>query len=83
MTRKGQALYEELIPRLKRREQEILSCLTAGERKERAAALGKIEKHLGLLQASRARSEAEAYQVGASVLGLAIAAAESFPLRTP
>ena len=31
MTRKGQALYEELIPRLKRKEQEILSCLTAQE----------------------------------------------------
>jgi len=61
MTRKGQALYEELIPRLKRREQEILSCLSAGERKEFAAALGKIEKHLDLVQASRARSEAEAY----------------------
>jgi DNA-binding MarR family transcriptional regulator len=25
MTRKGKALYEELIPRLKRREQQILS----------------------------------------------------------
>ena len=61
MTGKGQALYEELIPRLKRREQEILSCLTAGERKEFAAALGKIEKQLGLVQASGARSAAEAY----------------------
>src|SRR5436309_2780692 len=29
LTRKGRALYEELIPRLKRREQEILSCLSA------------------------------------------------------
>jgi len=29
MTRKGKALYEELIPRLLRREQEILSCLSA------------------------------------------------------
>ena len=61
MTRKGQALYEELIPRLKRKEQEILSCLSAQERKEFAAALGKIEKHLDLVQASRAQSEAEAY----------------------
>jgi DNA-binding MarR family transcriptional regulator len=61
MTRKGEALYEELIPRLKRREQEILACLSAQERKEFAAALGKIEKHLGLVQVSRARSEAEAY----------------------
>jgi DNA-binding MarR family transcriptional regulator len=61
MTRKGEALYEELIPRLKRREQEILSCLSAAERKDFAAALGKIERHLGLVQASRAPSEAEVY----------------------
>src|SRR3981189_3050142 len=44
MTAKGRALYEELIPRLKRREQEILSCLTAKERENFALALGKIEK---------------------------------------
>ena len=37
MTRKGKALYEELIPRLLRREQEILSCLSAQERKDFAA----------------------------------------------
>jgi DNA-binding MarR family transcriptional regulator len=61
MTRKGQALYEELIPRLKCKEQEILSCLSAQERKEFAAALGKIEKHLDLVQTSRTASEAEAY----------------------
>ncbi|MBN8984354.1 MAG: MarR family transcriptional regulator, partial [Rhizobiales bacterium] len=46
MTHKGQALYEELIPRLLRREQEILSCLTAQERKEFARLLGKIEDSL-------------------------------------
>src|SRR5450631_2092881 len=28
MTRKGNALYEQLIPRLLRREQEILACLS-------------------------------------------------------
>jgi DNA-binding MarR family transcriptional regulator len=61
MTRKGQTLYEELIPRLKRKEQEIMSCLSAQERKEFAAALGKIEKHLYLVQASRTAGEAEAY----------------------
>jgi DNA-binding MarR family transcriptional regulator len=61
MTRKGQALYEELIPRLLRKEQEILSCLSTQERKDFAAALGKIEKHLDLVQTSRAQSEAEAY----------------------
>src|SRR4030088_2879467 len=42
MTRKGQVLYEELIPRLKRKEQDILSCLSAQERQDFAAALGKI-----------------------------------------
>jgi DNA-binding MarR family transcriptional regulator len=61
MTHKGQTLYEELIPRLKRREQDILSCLSAQEREQFASALGKIERHLGLVQASRARSEIEAY----------------------
>jgi DNA-binding MarR family transcriptional regulator len=61
MTGKGQVLYEELIPRLKRKEQEILSCLTAQERKEFSSALGKIEKHLDLVQASSAASEAGAY----------------------
>ena len=58
MTRKGQALYEELIPRLRRREQEILSCLTVQERQDFAAALGKIERHLDLVQTSRSVSEA-------------------------
>jgi DNA-binding MarR family transcriptional regulator len=61
MTHKGQALYEELIPRLLRREQEILSCLTAQERKEFARLLGKIEDSLDLVQASRPMSEVEAY----------------------
>jgi DNA-binding MarR family transcriptional regulator len=61
MTRKGQTLYEELIPRLKRKEQEILSCLSAQERKDFAAALGKIEKRLDLVQASRTAGEVEAY----------------------
>src|SRR5206468_6971013 len=32
LTRKGRALYEELIPRLLRKEREIMSCLTADER---------------------------------------------------
>jgi len=61
LTRKGHALYEELIPRLLRREQEILSCLTAQERKEFARLLGKIEDSLDLVQASRPMSEVEAY----------------------
>jgi DNA-binding MarR family transcriptional regulator len=50
LTPKGRALYQNLIPRLKRREKDILSCLSAGERKDFAAALGKIEQSLGLAQ---------------------------------
>lgn len=61
LTDKGHALYEELIPRLLRREQEILSCLTVQERKEFARLLGKIEDSLDLVQASRPMSEVEAY----------------------
>ena len=61
MTRKGKALYEELIPRLKRREQQILSCLSAQERKDFAIVLGKIEKSLGLVQTSREADKTGAY----------------------
>ena len=49
MTRKGKELYQELIPRLLRREREILSCLSAQERKDFATLLGKIENSLGLV----------------------------------
>jgi DNA-binding MarR family transcriptional regulator len=51
MTRKGTALYRKLIPRLKRKEQKILSCLSAKERKEFALMMGKIERSLDLVQA--------------------------------
>ncbi len=61
MTRKGRALYEELIPRLKRREQEILSCLSAQERQDFALMLGKIEKGLDLVLTSREAGTTEAY----------------------
>ena len=61
MTRKGHALYEELIPRLLRREQEILSCLSARERKEFAQLLGKIEHSLDLIQTSEEASAKETY----------------------
>ena len=61
LTRKGRALYEELIPRLLRREQEILACLSAQERKDLAALLGKIERSLDLVQTSREADEKEAY----------------------
>ena len=61
MTRKGKALYEELIPRLKRKEQQILSCLSAQERNDFALVLGKIEKSLGLVQTSRDADKTGAY----------------------
>jgi DNA-binding MarR family transcriptional regulator len=61
MTPKGRALYEELIPRLKRREQEILSCLSAQERRDFALMLGKIEKSLDLVLTSKEASKTEAY----------------------
>jgi DNA-binding MarR family transcriptional regulator len=50
LTPKGRALYQELIPRLLGKEKDILSCLSAGERRDFAAALGKIEQSLGLAQ---------------------------------
>lgn len=62
LTRKGRALYEELIPQLLRKEQDIMSCLTAAERKDFANALGKIEKQLDLVQsAQEARAKKDAY----------------------
>jgi DNA-binding MarR family transcriptional regulator len=61
MTRKGKALYEELIPRLLRKEQDILSCLSAAERKEFARMLGEIEKSLGLVQTSTEAGKTGAY----------------------
>ncbi len=61
MTRKGKALYEQLIPRLLRREQEILSCLSPQERKDFAALLGKIENSLDLVQTSSEASKTGAY----------------------
>jgi DNA-binding MarR family transcriptional regulator len=61
MTQKGKALYEELIPRLLRREQEILACLSAQERKNLATLLGKIEASLNLVQTSAEADAKEAY----------------------
>ncbi len=52
MTAKGKALYQQLIPRLLRREQVMQSCLSAQERKDFAKLLGKIEKSLGLVRTS-------------------------------
>ena len=61
LTRKGGALYRELIPRLLRREQEILSCLSAQERKDFAHALGKIERSLDLVQTTKQAGETGVY----------------------
>jgi DNA-binding MarR family transcriptional regulator len=61
MTRKGKTLYEELIPRLLGREREILSCLTAKERKDFARLLTKIENSLGLIQTSEEADAKQAY----------------------
>jgi DNA-binding MarR family transcriptional regulator len=61
LTRKGRKFYEELFPRLLLKEQEILSCLSAQERKDFARALGKIEKSLDLVQTSKEASKTEAY----------------------
>ncbi len=61
MTRKGKALYEELIPRLLRREQEILSCLSAQERKDFAMLLGKIENSLDLVRTTKEASARDVY----------------------
>src|ERR1700730_15422055 len=61
MTQKGNALYEELIPRLLRKEGEILSCLSVQERKDFARLLGKIESSLDLVQTSKEANKTEAY----------------------
>jgi DNA-binding MarR family transcriptional regulator len=61
MTRKGHALYEELIPRLLRKEQDILSCLSARELKDFALMLGKIEQSLDLVQTSAQAAKTEGY----------------------
>jgi DNA-binding MarR family transcriptional regulator len=61
MTRKGRALYEELFPRLLRKEQEMLSCLSAQERKDLSRLLGKIEQSFDLIQTSAEADAKEAY----------------------
>ena len=61
MTPRGRALYQRLIPRLLRKEQEIMSCLTATERKDFARMLGKIENSLDLVQTSQDAGKAGEY----------------------
>jgi DNA-binding MarR family transcriptional regulator len=61
MTRKGSALYQELIPRLLRKEQDILSCLSSREQRDFALMLGKIEQSLDLVQTPHEARAKEAY----------------------
>jgi DNA-binding MarR family transcriptional regulator len=61
LTRKGRALYEELFPRLVQREQQILACLSAQERRDFALLLGKLEASLNLVQTSEEADAKEAY----------------------
>ena len=61
LTRKGKTLYEQLIPRLKRKEREIMSCLTVKELEDFARMLGKIEVSLDLVQTSKEAGKLEGY----------------------
>ena len=61
MTRKGRALYERLIPRLLRKEREIMSRLSAKEQTDFARLLGKIEGSLDLVRSSEEAGKGEAY----------------------
>jgi DNA-binding MarR family transcriptional regulator len=61
MTRKGKALYEQLIPRLLRKESEIMSCLTSQEQKDFARLLGKIETSLDLVQTAKEAGVKDGY----------------------
>ncbi len=61
LTRQGQALYRNLIPRLRRKEQEILSCLTVQEKQAFARLIGKIEDSLNLVQTMEEAGRAGGY----------------------
>ena len=61
LTRKGRTLYQELIPRLQRKEQEIMACLTRQERRDFAQMLGKIETSLKLVRTIEEARAADSY----------------------
>jgi DNA-binding MarR family transcriptional regulator len=61
MTDKGKTLYEELIPRLLRKEQGIMACLSAQERKDFARLLGKMEESLDLVQTAEEADAKRSY----------------------
>jgi DNA-binding MarR family transcriptional regulator len=61
LTRKGRALYESLIPRLLRKEREIMDCLTEQEQRDFSRMLAKIERSLDLVQTIEQAGEAGGY----------------------
>ena len=61
MTRKGKALYAKLIPRLLRKEREIMSCLNAKEQTDFARLLGKIEGSLDLVRTNEQAGMVDVY----------------------
>jgi DNA-binding MarR family transcriptional regulator len=61
LTRKGKTLYEQLIPRLQRREHEIMACLSAGEREAFDRLIGKLEASLDLIQTREEADAKDAY----------------------
>ena len=61
LTQAGRDLYEALIPRLKRKERDILSCLSTDERAQFVALLGKIEASLDLIQTAKEANAKDAY----------------------
>ncbi len=61
LTRQGWALYHSLIPRLLRRESEIMACLSEDERAAFIAALSKIERQLDLVQDIRSKERRAPY----------------------
>lgn len=61
LTRKGKTLYEELIPRLQRKDRDIMACLSDQERKTFDRLIGKIEASLDLIQTSEEADAKEAY----------------------
>ena len=61
LTSRGRVLYESLIPRLKRKERKIMSCLSNREQRDFARLLGKIEDSLDLVQTIEDARKAEAY----------------------
>ena len=61
LTQRGRALYQQLIPRLLRKERELMACLTGREQKDFARMLGKIEASLDLVQTIEEAGRAGGY----------------------